>query len=76
MILLPKQLIEQANVITITDNDVLQQQQTNILPSTDYSDISDDDDFEPLRKKGPFKPTKTAYTSHGNLVTCITGSFN
>jgi len=76
MILLPKQLIEQANVIGMTDNDILQQQQTNVLLSTDYSDISDDEDLETRRKKKIFKPTKTAYASHGNVVTCITGSFN
>jgi hypothetical protein len=77
-ILLPKQLIEQANVITITDDDdILQQEQINILPSIDYSDISDDDEgIEPLRKKGTFNSTKTAYTSQGNVVTCITGSFD
>jgi hypothetical protein len=81
MILLPKQLIEQANVITITDNDISQQQQqqqeqTNNLSSIDYSDISDDEDIEPSRKKGIFKTSKTTYTSQGNVVTCITGSFN
>jgi hypothetical protein len=70
MILLPKQLIQ------LTDNDILQQQQTNILLSKDYSDISDEEDIEPRRKKKIFKPTKTAYASHGNVVTCITGSFN
>jgi hypothetical protein len=76
MILLPKQLLEQANIITITDDNILQQEQTNNLSSIDYSDISDDEDIEPLRKKELFKPTKTTYTSQGNVVTCITGSFN
>jgi hypothetical protein len=75
MILLPKQLIEQANVITVTDNDILQHEQIDILPSTNYSDMSDED-TEPLRKKGTFKTTNKAYTSQGNVVTCITGSFD
>jgi len=76
MILLPKQLIEQANIITITDDNILEQEQTNNLSSIDYSDISDDEGLEPSRKKGLFKPSKTTYTSQGNVVTCITGSFN
>ncbi|CAF0754565.1 unnamed protein product [Adineta steineri] len=74
MILLPKKLLEQANIIPIIDNDILQQQQTNILHSTDYSDLSDDEDKEPLREKGIFKSTKTAYTSHGNVVTSLTNT--
>jgi len=78
MILLPKQLIEQADVITITDNHNihLQQEQLNNSSSMDYSDISDDEDITPSKTKGTFKPTKTPYTSQGNVVTCITGSFN
>jgi hypothetical protein len=78
IILLPKQLIEQANVITLTDDgDFRRQEQTNYLPSIDYSDISEDDEvIEPFRKKEIFKSTKTPYTSQGNVVTCITGSFN
>ena len=60
MILFPKQLIEQVNGITMTDD--LEQ--------------SDDETIEPLRKKGSFKSTKTPYTSQGNIVTCVTGSFN
>jgi hypothetical protein len=69
MVLLPKQLIEQANVITMTDDDSLQEQTNN-------SSSTDDDDIEPLRKQENFKSTKTPYTSQGNVVTCVTGSFN
>jgi hypothetical protein len=57
VVLLPKQLIEQANVVTEDSSD-------------------DDDDINPSKKKGTFKTTKTAYTSQGNVVTCITGSFD
>ncbi|CAF0933838.1 unnamed protein product [Rotaria sp. Silwood1] len=89
IILVPKQLIEPDNIITITDNIILQQQEPNIMPSMNYSDMSidsnddddddddnDENDIEPLTKKGTFKTTKTAYTSQGNVVTCVTGSFD
>lgn len=79
-ILLPKQLIEQANIITLSDNNILEQEQINSSSSKDHSDISDDDDddedLELSRKNKVFKSTKTTYTSQGNVVTCITGSFN
>ena len=42
MILLPKHLIEHANLITFLDQDVLrkQQQHNNRLPPIEYSDVS------------------------------------
>ncbi|CAF2965068.1 unnamed protein product [Rotaria sp. Silwood2] len=78
IILVPKQLIEPDNIITITDNIILQQQESNITPSMNYSDVpnDDDDDIEPFTKTETFKTTKTAYTSQGNVVTCVTGSFD
>ncbi|CAF1305452.1 unnamed protein product [Rotaria sordida] len=79
IILLQKQLIEPDNIITITDDIILQQQKPNIISSLNSSVKSNDDDedeIESLKKKGPFETTKTAYTSQGNVVTCITGSFD
>ena len=70
MVLLPKQLIEQANVITIPDDDSLQEQ-INHSSSTDGEDES-----ESLQKREHFRSSKTPYTSQGNVVTCVTGSFN
>jgi hypothetical protein len=69
-ILLPKQLIEQANLITIANDDSLEE--TNNLSSTD----NDDEEIESSKIKENFKSIKTPYTSQGNVVTCITGSFN
>jgi hypothetical protein len=69
-ILLPKQLIEQANLITIENDDSLEE--TNNLSSTD----NDDEEIESSKIKENFKSIKTPYTSQGNVVTCITGSFN
>ncbi|UJR27983.1 hypothetical protein I4U23_009241 [Adineta vaga] len=69
MILLSKDLLEEANVLAISN--------TNLSSSTDYSNVSDDDDnLESTRKTSSFQFTKTSYTSHGNVVTCVTGSFN
>lgn len=62
MILLPKDLIEQANIMTIDENQVVS--------------LSDEEQLEPSRKQGEFQSSKSAYTSQGNVVTCITGSFN
>lgn len=61
MILLPKDLIEQANIITMDENQI---------------DLSDEETIEPSRKQGEFQSSKFAYTSQGNVVTCVTGSFN
>lgn len=61
MILLPKDLIEQANIITMDENQI---------------DLSDEETIEPSRKQGEFQSNKSAYTSQGNVVTCVTGSFN
>ena len=80
MILLPKHLIEQANLITFIDQDILpkQQQHNKRLPSIEYSsesdDDEDDDDTRHAARRG--KTPRTAYTSQGNIVTCMTGSFD
>ncbi|CAF0899500.1 unnamed protein product [Adineta ricciae] len=64
MILLPKELFER-----ISDK--------SILPSTDYSQVSDDgEDLETPKEPSLFQSSKTSYASHGNVVTCVTGSFN
>ncbi|CAF1423705.1 unnamed protein product [Rotaria magnacalcarata] len=84
MILVPKKLIEQEGLNSITDDIILQRLNTDSIPSTNYSDISNDDDndnddeedIEPCKKKRIFKTAKTTYTSQGNVVTCVTGSFN
>jgi hypothetical protein len=77
MILLPKHLIEQANLITFIDQDTLrkQQQHNNRLPSIEYSDVSDDDD-DTRHAARRVNTARTAYTSQGNIVTCMTGSFD
>ena len=64
MILLPKELLER-----ISDK--------SILSSADYSQVTDDDeDLEASNKPSLFQSSKTSYASHGNVVTCVTGSFN
>ena len=70
MILLPKDLIEQANIMTKTADDVDDEQ----------VDVSDEEEtmmkIDSLRQQGDFPSNKSAYTSQGNVVTCVTGSFN
>ena len=81
MFLLSKQLAEQANsMASINGSAALQQQGGNdVFPAIDYSDVSDDEDSEyakSTRKPKAFRTAKSAYTSQGNIVTCVTGSFN
>ena len=67
--LLPKQLMEQANVITISENNLLEDAQiTN-------SDASDGDEDE-QKQITVTDIIKTPYISQGNVVRCVTGSFN
>lgn len=61
-ILLPKDLLEQSNL------------QTDRNSSTDDND--DDKPCSLSNSKDCFQLTKTPYTSQGNLVKCVTGSFN
>ena len=66
--LLPKQLIEQANIITMDqpsdDDDDEQQMEESHSKLNEHSHISVTDIL------------KTSYSSHGNIVRCVTGSFN
>lgn len=79
-VLLPKKLIEQENLVTLADNLIPRRLKTDSASSTNESDISDNgktsDDEKLCKKKKIFNTTKTAYTSQGNVVTCVTGSFN
>lgn len=75
MFLLPKQLVEQANTAMSTDGSAVHES----FPAIDYSDVSEDEESEcktPSRKSGTFQTAKSAYSSQGNIVTCVTGSFN
>lgn len=67
--LLPKQLMEQANIITMDENhqpsdDDEQQMEESLSKLNEHSHISMTDIL------------KTTYSSHGNIVRCVTGSFN
>lgn len=66
MILLPKDLIEQANIMTMNDND----------DDEDEQDEEEEKKIESSRQQGEVPLKKSAYTSQGNVVTCVTGSFN
>jgi hypothetical protein len=69
--LLPKQLIEQANVITISEDNIIENEQID----NNHSDISDENnnDHEQLSVTDILK---TPYISQGNVVRCVTGSFD
>lgn len=74
--LLPKQLIEQGDIITINENDqFLHNEQIE-------ESLSNDDDNSPLPTSPPPQITsvtdilKTPYISQGNVVRCVTGSFD
>jgi hypothetical protein len=69
--LLPKQLMEQANVITISENNLLEDDQIE----DNHSDISDDDDDD-QKQISVTDIIKTPYISQGNVVRCVTGSFD
>ena len=81
-ILLPKQIIEHDNIITLMDNEIVQHEKMNISSAMNYSDISNDeeedkDDNKKLfRKNDTSQTTRMGYTSQGNVVTCVTGSFD
>ncbi|CAF0892141.1 unnamed protein product [Rotaria sp. Silwood1] len=69
--LLPKQLMEQANVITINENNTIEDEQTD----EKYLDISyekEDNDKQTSVKE----ILKASYVSEGNVVRCVTGSFD
>ncbi|CAF4645350.1 unnamed protein product [Rotaria sp. Silwood1] len=69
--LLPKQLMEQANVITINENNTIEDEQTD----EKYLDISyekEDNDKQTSVKE----ILKASYISEGNVVRCVTGSFD
>ncbi|CAF0919223.1 unnamed protein product [Adineta steineri] len=85
--LLPKQLIEQANVITINDDHSIKEEEEG----EEEEEGDDEDDTEELDKihldianenKHDEKQTsvkdiiKTPYISQGNVVRCVTGSFD
>ena len=70
-ILLPKQMMEQANVITIGENELLE----DAVGRESALDMDDEDGpSSPIR--GTFDMPAVGYTSCGNLVTCVTGSFD
>ena len=62
--LVPKQLIEQANVITINDNHINEDEQIKTNMSDNHSQTSVTDIL------------KTPYISQGNVIRCVTGSFD
>jgi hypothetical protein len=65
--LLPKQLIEQANVITINENNIIEEEEINM----NHLDISDEN-----KQISVTDILKTNYISQGNVVRCVTGSFD
>lgn len=83
--LLPKQLMDHANVITINDNDLIEAEEatqsilSDIHRFNDQEEEDDDDDDRPPPSssiQGTFDMVKIPYACHGNLVTCVTGSFD
>ena len=70
--LLPKQLIEQANVITINENNIIEdEEETN----ENHLDISDENKHND-NQASVTDILKTSYISQGNVVRCVTGSFD
>ena len=74
--LLPKQLMEQANVITINENNLLEDEQ--IENHHHHPNVSDDegDDDDDQQQITVTDIIKTPYVSLGNVVRCVTGSFD
>ena len=75
--LLPKQLIEQANVITINDNDnaVPEEKQAEDMSETNHLDTCNVTKRE--EKTVSLRDIlKTPYSCEGNVVRCVTGSFD
>ncbi|UJR21433.1 hypothetical protein I4U23_024519 [Adineta vaga] len=74
--LLPKQLIEQANVITINDNDnPIPEEQEEQECETNHLDIFHRTEYEE-KAVSVADILKTPYMSQGNVVRCVTGSFD
>ena len=71
-ILLPKQMMEQANVITIGENELLE----DAVGRESALDIQEDEDGPSSPIRGTFDMPAVGYASRGNLVTCVTGSFD
>lgn len=67
--LLPKQLIEQANVINLIDDQEEEEIDKNHL------DLSDENKPED-KQTSVTDILKTSYISQGNVVRCVTGSFD
>ncbi|CAF1037693.1 unnamed protein product [Rotaria sordida] len=70
-ILLPKQLMEQANVITINENNIIEDEQID-EKNSDISNENEDND----KQTSVQEILKTSYVSEGNVVRCVTGSFD
>lgn len=64
--LLPKQLMEQANIITINEDNILEDEP---IENNNHLDISD-------KQISVTDIMKTPYISQGNVVRCVTGSFD
>ena len=63
--LFPKQMLEQGNVIPISETDLIEEvEETPSPPPT------------PAPSEPTFEMSKTPYACRGNLVTCVTGSFD
>ena len=69
MMLLPKQLIAETNIITMNEDE------EQVKP-TDPEIIEDDEHSSSPVMERTFQMNKTVYACYGNLVTCVTGSFD
>lgn len=85
--LLPKQLMEQANVITIDENNLIEDEQIDGKQFNVSHEKSCDISYEkPSETSDEYKKLttqttvneilKTSYISQGNVVRCVTGSFD
>ncbi|CAF1196256.1 unnamed protein product, partial [Rotaria sordida] len=70
-ILLSKQLMKQANVIVINENNTIEDEQID-EKHLDISNENEDDDKQTSVKE----ILKTSYVSEGNVVRCVTKSFD
>jgi hypothetical protein len=71
--LLPKQLMEQANIITINENNLIDDEEQI---EKFHLDISDENDNNQDKQISVTDIIKTSYISQGNVVRCVTGSFD
>lgn len=62
--LFPKQMMEQGNVIPISEKDLIEE----------VEQIEEEKTLPPIQQT--FEMSKIPYACHGNLVTCVTGSFD